>query len=105
MGAYIACGLTHVPRDQFHQYSEFIHRIASTLKAASVDPVRYALMHSDPQLAERPFRVSLQLVLASSCKSRSRMGSRYCFASGGRRSIEYRQHRIRIRTKASTSSR
>jgi hypothetical protein len=55
MKVYIACGLTHVPREFFHYYVQFIHSVASALRDASPPHlVRYALVNSDPQLAEKP---------------------------------------------------
>jgi hypothetical protein len=53
MKLYIACGLTHVPRDQFEVYTKLIHRLAQALKADN--EVKYALLNSDPQLALKPF--------------------------------------------------
>jgi hypothetical protein len=56
MKIYIACGLTHVPRHLFHGYVEFIHGLAAALKdGAPAREVKYALVHSDPKLAEKPF--------------------------------------------------
>jgi hypothetical protein len=55
MTVYIACGLTHVPREMFERYVAFIHRIANSLKSAGFGDVKYALLNSDPQLAEKPF--------------------------------------------------
>lgn len=55
MNVYIACGLTHVPRDEFQKYVAFIHGLASHLKDECGASVRYALRDSDPQLAEKPF--------------------------------------------------
>lgn len=48
---YIACSLTHVPRDFFHTYVKTIHDLASHLKEFNV---KYALVNSDPQLKEIP---------------------------------------------------
>lgn len=48
---YIACGLTHVPRDYFDAYVKTIHTLASHLEKFQV---KYALLHSDPQLKEIP---------------------------------------------------
>ena len=53
MRIYIACGLTHVPRDKFQGYTRFIHAIAKELTKSGAE-VRYALQDSDPRLAERP---------------------------------------------------
>jgi hypothetical protein len=55
MKIYIACGLTHVPREMFPQYVEFIHQLAARVAANGVNSVQYALLNSDPQLAEKPF--------------------------------------------------
>ena len=55
MNIYIACGLTHVPREFFEKYVEFIHQIATALrKLPKVQSVRYALVDSDPQLSTKP---------------------------------------------------
>ena len=53
MDIYLACGLTHVPREAFSEYVAFIHDLASGISAPDAT-VRYALRDSDPQLAERP---------------------------------------------------
>jgi hypothetical protein len=55
MKIYIACGLTHVPRETFVAYTAFIHGLANALKATGAHHVTYALVNSDPQLAEKPF--------------------------------------------------
>jgi hypothetical protein len=56
MKIYIACGLTHVPRDLFSEHVEFIHSLATALtESASAHQVMYALVSSDPQLAAKPF--------------------------------------------------
>jgi hypothetical protein len=55
MKIYIACGLTHVPRDIFIEYTAYLHELASTLRTIpAVASVRYALIDSDPQLASKP---------------------------------------------------
>jgi hypothetical protein len=54
MNVYIGCGLTHVPREFFRQYTSYIHDLAASLRSTSNCRVRYALVDSDPQLAERP---------------------------------------------------
>lgn len=55
MKIYIGCGLTHVPRDIFENYVAYLHELASSVRAiAGVKSVRYALVDSDPQLAEKP---------------------------------------------------
>ena len=52
---YIACGLTHVPRNIFPNYVGYIHQLAAELRQiADVLDVRYALINSDPQLASKP---------------------------------------------------
>jgi hypothetical protein len=55
MNLYISCGLTHVPRQMFPDYVEFLHKLARTLRSLpAVHEVRYALVDSDPQLAYKP---------------------------------------------------
>jgi hypothetical protein len=55
MKIYIACGLTHVPRGVFGDYCQFLHSLASHLGSEpKVHRVKYALVDSDPQLAEKP---------------------------------------------------
>lgn len=55
MKIYISCGLTHVPRNLFPEYVEFLHSLASALKEGrSAHKVTYALVNSDPQLARKP---------------------------------------------------
>jgi hypothetical protein len=54
MNIYIACGLTSVPRKAFASYTTFIHKLASALKQYGAHTVHYALVDSDPQLAEKP---------------------------------------------------
>src|SRR6185312_8269192 len=61
MNVYISCALTHVPRDHFKQYADFIHRLADAARAAGCEPVTYALVNSDPQLAEKPFEERARL--------------------------------------------
>lgn len=53
MRFYIACGLTHVPREKFQGHVKFIHEIAAELSSFGAE-VRYALKDSDPRLAEKP---------------------------------------------------
>jgi hypothetical protein len=56
MKIYIACGLTHVPRNLFREHTSFIHQLASELRRTDdAHEVRYALVNSDPQLAAKPF--------------------------------------------------
>jgi hypothetical protein len=50
---YIACALTHVPRDTFQEYSQLIHRLGAALRQKGGHEVSYALVNSDPQLAGR----------------------------------------------------
>ena len=52
MKIYLACGLTHVPRESFPGYVAFIHSLASHLGKSGAE-VKYALKDSDPQLASR----------------------------------------------------
>jgi hypothetical protein len=54
MKIYIACALTHVPRDTFQEYSRLIHRLGAALRQEGGHEVSYALVNSDPQLAGRP---------------------------------------------------
>ena len=55
MKIYLACGLTHVPRDIFSHYVAYLHELANNLrKIDSIDEVRYALVDSDPQLSTKP---------------------------------------------------
>ena len=52
--AYVACGLTHVPKAVFEEYVGVIHAIASaTRDAVEGLTVKYALVDSDPQLEQR----------------------------------------------------
>lgn len=53
MKIYLACGLTYVPRVEFARYVEFIHALAAHLGSRGAE-VKYALKHSDPQLASKP---------------------------------------------------
>ncbi|MGR9535694.1 hypothetical protein [Rhizobium leguminosarum] len=54
MKVYVACGLTHVPSENFADYVETIHQIAAEVLACVPGAeVKYALVNSDPQLAER----------------------------------------------------
>ena len=56
MKIYIAYGLTHVSRKVFGEYVRFIHSLAAELtKKDPAHEVKYALLNSDPQLAEKPF--------------------------------------------------
>jgi hypothetical protein len=55
MKIYIACGLTHVPRNLFSGHANFIHQLAAALRRAADHEVNYALINSDPQLASKPF--------------------------------------------------
>lgn len=54
MKVYIACGLTHVPRDEFSAYVGLIEGVAERLESTLGSEVRYALRDSDPQLAQKP---------------------------------------------------
>lgn len=55
MQIYLACGLTHVPREIFPHYTAYLHELADQLhKIDNVDKVRYALVDSDPQLSTKP---------------------------------------------------
>lgn len=55
MRIYIACGLTHVPRNHFAEYATFLYRLAKHLSQNDGHQVKYALVNSDPQLASKPF--------------------------------------------------
>lgn len=55
MKIYLACGLTHVPRDEFESYVELLHRMAEYMAVKFKADVKYALRDSDPQLAHKPF--------------------------------------------------
>jgi hypothetical protein len=61
MNIYIACSLTHVPRSHFPLYCEFIHQLANLLKEIKNVHCKYALVNSDPQLAEKPFKERAKL--------------------------------------------
>lgn len=61
MNIYIACGLTHVPKDQFGEYVAFVHHLAGELTRRLGATVRYALKDSDPQLANRAERDKARL--------------------------------------------
>ncbi len=56
MKIYLASALTHVPDDVFKDYTSMLHRFALQLENLGKHQVRYALMNSDPQLAEKPSR-------------------------------------------------
>lgn len=60
MKIYLACGLTHVPRSEFEQYTRLIHSLARGMEDFGAE-VRYPLKHSDPQLATRPFEERAKL--------------------------------------------
>lgn len=55
MKIYLACGLTHVPRDEFESYVELLHKMAEHMAINFKADVKYALKDSDPQLAHKPF--------------------------------------------------
>lgn len=52
---YLACALTHVPREQFKAYSEYLHSLAATIERDCKVSVFYALKHSDPHMGTLPF--------------------------------------------------
>lgn len=55
MKIYLACGLTHVPRSLFPAYTAYLHALARALTAIGDNcTVKYALVNSDPQLADKP---------------------------------------------------
>lgn len=62
MKIYIACGLTHVPRELFAEHAQFIHGLAAALRTHTPGhEVKYALANSDPQLATKPFQERARL--------------------------------------------
>jgi hypothetical protein len=62
---YLACALTHVPRHLFDGYVVYLHALARALRAiGSGCTVKYALVNSDPQLAEKPFTERASLCYA-----------------------------------------
>ena len=62
MNIYIACALTHVPRNVFSEYAEFQHNLANAVKQLpGHHNVRYALINSDPQLAQKPIEERARL--------------------------------------------
>jgi hypothetical protein len=61
MNIYIACALTHTPRNSFEHYVSFIHSLAQELRLSGCEQVTYALVNSDPQLAEKPFEERARL--------------------------------------------
>lgn len=61
MNVYIACGLTHVPRERFSEYVEFVQRLAIYIECTFCANVKYALKDSDPQLSEKPFEERARL--------------------------------------------
>lgn len=61
MKIYLACGLTHVPREAFSDYTHFLHDLAGVLTSQGRHFVKYALVNSDPQLASKPFEQRAQL--------------------------------------------
>ena len=62
MKIYLACGLTHVPRELFVEHCEFVHSLARRLRLSpAAHEVKYALVNSDPGLAEKPFKERAKL--------------------------------------------
>ena len=55
MKVYIACALTHVPRNHFAEYASFLHGLAGSVANNGGHEVKYALVNSDPPLATKPF--------------------------------------------------
>jgi len=51
---YIACALTHVPRNHFAEYASFLHGLAGSVAKDGANEVKYALVNSDPQLGTKP---------------------------------------------------
>jgi hypothetical protein len=64
MKIYVACALTHVPRISFEEYVSFIHHLVQALQTMEGNNVSYALVNSDPQLAEKPFDERARLCYA-----------------------------------------
>ena len=64
MNVYIACALTHVPRNHFAGYANFLHSLADSLARDRDKDVKYALINSDPQLATKPFHERARLCYA-----------------------------------------
>ena len=65
MKIYLACGLTHVPRELFSQYANYIHSLANSISGIGPNyDVKYALVNSDPQLADKPFSERASLCYA-----------------------------------------
>lgn len=59
---YLGCALTHVPRELFDEYAEFLHGLAAALRTRFAGcEVKYALTNSDPQLATKPFEERARL--------------------------------------------
>lgn len=61
MNIYISCALTRVPQGLFQQYVSFVHKLADALRGAGIERVTYALINSDPQLAEKPINERARL--------------------------------------------
>ncbi len=61
MNIYLACSLTHVPRFLFDSYVNSIHCLALALESENCGTVKYALVNSDPQLAEKPLEDKARL--------------------------------------------
>jgi len=68
MNVYIACGLTHVPRDDFSDYATFIYGLATHIASTMKAEVRYALRDSDPQLDKKPFSKRARLCYLWDCE-------------------------------------
>lgn len=64
---YLACALTHVPRDRFGEYAEFVHALAAQLSAVG-HQVKYALVNSDPQLETKPVHERARLCYLWDCR-------------------------------------
>lgn len=64
MKIYLACGLTHVPRTEFHAYVNLLQSLAAHLTDAHDIEVKYALRDSDPQLGQKPFADRARLCYA-----------------------------------------
>lgn len=65
MKVYLACALTYVPRSKFEPYVEFLHSVAESIgKIDGIEDVKYALVNSDPQLADKPANEQASLCYA-----------------------------------------
>jgi len=62
MKIYLASALSHVPREYFDQYIRVLQNLATHVRSNEYcSDIRYALEHSDPQLAKKPFHKRAEL--------------------------------------------